>query len=184
MKGLGSGARLGVAVLLGLAPGVLASRADAQGAPRASKSVYGTIDTVDQSASGVIMKTDDGRRVAWKFDKALVARLAKFKPGDKVIVIYRERGADKAVTAIAFPGAAATPVYHNTSGQRVELVGGPLVNGACGEASKEPVSITSIASGSQGEVPQACWCCAPAGGMCIPANRTGNGEAFLVNCYE
>ena len=184
MNGPGSGVRLGVALLLGLSPGVLASRADAQGAPRASKSVYGTLEAVDESAGGIIMKTEEGKRVAWKFDKAIVARLTRFKAGDPVIVIYRLRGADKAVTAVAFPGAAKTAVYHNTSGQRIELVGGPMVNGACGEPSKEPVSITSIPNGGQGEVPQACWCCAPAGGMCIPANRTGVGEAFLANCYE
>jgi len=184
MNGLGSGARLGMALLLGLVPWGLAPRADAQGAPRVSKSVYGTLETVDQSAGGIIMKTDEGKRVAWKFDKALVARLAEFKPGDKVIVIYRLRGADKAVTAIAFPGAAQTAVYHNTSGQRIELVGGPMVNGACGEPSKDPVSVTSIPKDGQGEVAQECWCCAPAGGMCIPANRTGAGQAFLANCYE
>jgi hypothetical protein len=177
-----SGARVGAAVLLGLA--ALASQSDAQGPPRASRSVYGKLETVDPSAGGIIMKTDDGRRVAWKFDKVVLDRLTEFKPGAPVVVIYRQRGADKAVTAIAFPGAAAAAVYHNTTGQRVELVGGPMVNGACGEPSDTPVSITSIPTGGQGEVAQACWCCAPAGGMCIPANRTGTGQAFLANCYE
>lgn len=184
MSGVRWAVRVVAVVVLGLAAGVLARTAGAQGAQGPSKSVRGTLETVDQSASGIIMKTEEGKRVAWKFDKALVARLAEFKPGDKVIVIYRMRGADKAVTAIAFPGAAKTAVYHNTSGQRVELVGGPMVNGACGEPSKDPVSVTSIPNGGQGEVPQACWCCAPAGGMCIPANKTGAGQAFLVNCYE
>lgn len=187
MNGLGSGARLGVALLLGLMPGTLVSRADAQGkvpVPLVYKSVHGKLETVDESASGIIMRTDEGRRMAWKFDKALVARLTGFKAGDPVVVIYRQRGSDKAVTAIAFPGAAAAAVYVNSTGQRVELVGGPLVNGACGEPSDAPVSTTSIPMGGQAEVAQACWCCAPAGGMCIPANKTGAGQAFLVHCYE
>ena len=67
------------------------------------------------------------------------------------MVIYRERGADKAVTAIAFPGAAATPVYVNTTDQRVTLVSGPMVNGACGQASAEPLRTTNILSGGQAE---------------------------------
>jgi hypothetical protein len=149
-----------------------------------SKSVYGTLETVDPKAGGIIMKTDEGKRVAWKFDKVIMDRLGPFKPGDKVIVIYRQRGADKAVTAVAFPGTAETAVYHNTTGQRIALVGGPMVNGTCGEPPDTPVSITSIPVGGQGEVAQACWCCAPAGGTCIPANRTGKGQAFLANCYE
>ena len=40
----------------------------------------------------------------------------------------------------ALPGAAATPVYINTSGQRVDLVSGPMVNGACGQAAETGVT--------------------------------------------
>ena len=76
--------------------------------------------------------------MAWQFDKAVIAQLKGFKVGDPVVVIYRQRGSDKAVTAIGFPGAAATPVYFNTSGQRVELVSGPMVGGACGQAADGP----------------------------------------------
>ena len=58
-------------------------------------------------------------------------------------MIYRELGAEKAVTAIAFPGAAATPVYVNTTDQRVTLISGPMVDGACGTPSAEPLRATA-----------------------------------------
>ena len=99
-------------------------------------------------------------------------------------MIYRQRGTDKAVTAIGFPGTAATPVYVNTTGQRVTLVSGPMVNGACGQPSAEPLRTTNILSGGQAETTDACWCCAPAGRTCTPANKTGLGRAFLTRCYE
>jgi hypothetical protein len=100
------------------------------------------------------------------------------------VVIYRQRGAEKAVTAIAFPGAAETPVYVNTTDERVALVSGPMVGGACGQASTEPPRMTNILGGGQAETPEACWCCAPAGETCVPANKTGLGMAFLIRCYE
>ena len=39
------------------------------------------------------MMTDEGKRVAWKFDAAIIGRLSPFKPGDPLIVIYRQRAA-------------------------------------------------------------------------------------------
>jgi hypothetical protein len=182
-----SAARLGVLLALGLLAVAPASRAQAPGpaaAPPASRSVVGTLEAVDESLNGVIMKTDEGQRVAWKFEPGVIERIRGFRPGVPVIVIYRQRGSDKAVTAVAFPGAAASPVYVNTSGQRVEIVGGPMVDGACGKASDAPLTSTTIPMGGQAEVPDACWCCAPAGETCTPANRTGAGQAFLANCYK
>ena len=72
----------------------------------------------------------------------------------------------------------------NTTDQRVTLVSGPMVNGACGPASAEPLRTTNILSGGQAETTDACWCCAPAGRTCTPANKTGLGRAFLTRCYE
>jgi hypothetical protein len=183
MTGLRRSFRLAAAAVLSCA---LAAAAHAQGkapAPLVYRSVHGTLVGVDATAGTILMTTDEGKRMAWKFDTVVTGQLGAYKKGDPVVVIYRLRGADKAVTAVAFPGTGPA-VYVNTTGQRVELVGGPFVNGACGEPSKDPVSITSIANGSQGEIAQSCWCCAPAGGLCIPANKTGPGTAFLVHCYE
>ena len=93
---------------------------------------------VNESVNGVAVVSDEGQRMAWQFDKTVIEKLKGFKPGDPVVVIYRQRGSDKAVTAIAFPGAAATPIYVNTIGQRVELVSGPMVSGACGQTADTP----------------------------------------------
>ncbi len=181
------GAGLGVALLLGTLPGVPAPRAAAQGtAPGglAFSTVHGKLEMVNESVNGVAVVSDEGQRMAWQFDKTVIEKLKAFKPGDPVVVIYRQRGSDKAVTAIAFPGAAATPVYVNTSGQRVELVSGPMVGGACGQAADAPVNRTTIPVGGRAETSDACWCCAPAGQACMPANRTGLGQAFLIHCYQ
>jgi hypothetical protein len=161
----------------------LALAEDPPKAPLAYRSVHGTLESVDATSGGVIVTTEEGQRLAWQFDTAVTRKLGPYKKGDPVVVIYRQRGKDRAVTAIAFPGTGPA-VYVNATGQRIELVGGPFVNGACGEPPKEPVSITAIGIGSLGEVAQACWCCAPDGGMCIPANKTGPGTAFLIHCYE
>ena len=123
-----SGRGLVVAVLLGMLLGAPATRAAAQGAAPgglASKTVHGKLEMVNESVNGVAVVSDDGQRMAWQFDKAVIARLKDFKAGDPVVVIYRLRGTDKAVTAIGFPGAADTPVYVNLTGQRVALVSGP-----------------------------------------------------------
>jgi hypothetical protein len=173
-----------MAILLGsfvLVSGVFAQGQPAQ-ASAAHKSVRGKLASVDLQLNGVIMTTDEGKRVAWKFDKVVIERLSAFKPGDPVIVIYRQGAAGKMVTAIAFPGTAVKPIYVNTSGERVELVGGPIVNGACGQPSETPLTTTTIPTGAQVELADACWCCAPAGETCIPANKTGAGQAFLAHC--
>jgi hypothetical protein len=77
--------------------------------------------------------------MAWQVDQKVIDQVKAFKPGDPVVVIYRVRGAGKAVTAIAFPGKAKTPIYVNTTGQRVELVSGPKVEGACGQPAEAAI---------------------------------------------
>jgi hypothetical protein len=177
-----SGAALGVALLLGVWSAVPAA---AQGTGAlAFKTVHGKLEMVNESVRGVAVVSDEGQRMAWQFDKAVIDKLKGFKPGDPVVVIYRQRGADKAVTAIGFPGAAGTPVYVNTTGQRVALVSAPMLNGACGQPAAEPLHTTNILPGGQAETSDACWCCAPAGRSCTPANKTGLGQAFLTRCYE
>ncbi len=181
-----SGAVLGVALLQGLWLGVPATRADAQGAAPsrvAFETVHGKLEMVNESVSGVAVVLDDGKRMAWQLDKRVIAQVKRFKPGDPVVVIYRVRGSGKAVTAIAFPGAAATPLYVNTSGDRVELVSGPMVDGACGKPAEASIHRTTIPTGGRAETSDACWCCAPAGQACVPSNRTGLGQAFLIHCY-
>jgi hypothetical protein len=176
-----------VALLLGTLPGAGAPRAAAQSTSPgglASRTVHGKLEMVNESVNGVAVVSDEGQRMAWQFDEKVIAQIKAFKPGDPVVVIYRERGADRAVTAIAFPGKAATPVYVNTSGQRVELVSGPMVGGACGKPADTPVKRTTIPPGGRAETQDACWCCAPTGQACVPANRTGLGQGFLIHCYE
>ena len=185
-----SGAALGCALLLGVALGPQASRVDARSpaataTARPSQSVHGRLERVDQSLNGVIMKSDDGKRLAWRFDKAVIAEAAQFKPGDPVVVIYRQiGGGDKAVTALAFPGATSTPVYVNMTGRRVLLRSGPAVDGACGAPAAGPINEYPIGTGSLTEISDACWCCAPEGETCTPANRSGLGRAFLVRCTQ
>lgn len=174
----------GAAPAAAQAKGGTAAPATAQAAApvETRQSVHGKLEAVDVQMNGIVMTTDEGKRVAWQFDKAVVDRLSGFKPGAPVIVIYRQGGAGKMVTAVAFPGSADKPVYVNTSGERVEIVGGPIVDGKCGQPSDSPLSQTTIPRGAQAEVLDACWCCAPAGETCIPANKTGAGQAFLAHC--
>jgi len=183
-----SGMGLGVALLLVLCSGPAAARASAQtapaeAAPAAHKSAYGTLESVDKSLRGLIMKSNEGKRIAWRFEKAVIEELANFKPGSPVIVIYRQRGTDKAVTAVAFPGATATPTYVNSTGERLEFFSGAMVNGVCG-AGEPPFDRTTLPVGGIAETTNACWCCAPAGEGCTPANKTGVGKAFLTRCYK
>ena len=140
---------------------------------------------INESVHAVAVVSDDGQRMAWQFDKAVIAQLKGFKPGDPVVVIYRQRGADKAVTAIGFPGAAATPVYVNTTGQRVELVSGPMVNGACGQPAAAPLNTTTIPTGRPGRDRRTpAGAARPRARPACPANKTGLGRAFLTRCYE
>lgn len=179
----------GAAVLLALLYGAPTPKVAAQASPepaRPHKSVYGKLSSVDQSLNGVIMRADDGQKMAWKFDKRVIGELAKFKPGDPMIVIYRQIGpSEKRVTAVAFPGAAATPTYVNSSGGRVLLRSSAQVDGACPLVAGDAVSESTIPMGGMAEVMEnGCWCCAVAGETCTPGNRSGLGRAFLVNCFK
>jgi hypothetical protein len=176
------------AVLLVLSRGGAAPPLRAQ-APadtgRPHKSVYGKLSSVDRSLNGVIMVGDDGQKLAWQFDKAVIAQLGAFKRGDPMIVIYRQLSpSEKRVTAVAFPGTAAKPTYVNTTGRRVVLRSSAQVDGACPQMPSEPISESLVPVDGVAEVLEGCWCCAVAGESCAPANRSGNGRAFLVNCFK
>jgi hypothetical protein len=152
---------------------------------RPSKSVRGKLESVDASLNGAIMRSDDGKRMAWKFEPPVIAELAKFKPGDPMIVIYRQISAnEKRVTAVAFPGTAEKPTYVNMTGSRIVMRSGPAVNGACGTSEGQAASENTVPDGGIVEALDACWCCSTDGESCTPANRTGNGKAVLVSCFK
>ena len=134
----------GAALLLVAASLLPPPRAAGQGAiavPLVVKSVHGKLDTLDKQRGGIVVVSDEGRRMAWRLEKAVIDRLTGFKKGDPIVVIYRQRGAGAmAVTAVAFPGAAAAPVYVNTTGRRVEFISGPKVNDKCGEMGDAPLN--------------------------------------------
>jgi len=185
-----SGAGSGVAILLAVFLGPSTPRAAAQASadlprPRPQKSVYGKLQSVDKSQNTVIMKSNTGERLAWRLDAAVIAEAARFKPGDPMIVIYRQLAPnEKRVTAVAFPGTASTPIYLNMTGSRVVLRSGPAVSGACDQGSAGPVSESAIPSGGLAEVLEACWCCAPSGETCTPTTKSGLGRALLVQCFQ
>jgi hypothetical protein len=183
----------GVAILFALslagpAPQVAAQESPAPAssdAPRPHKSVYGKLSSVDQSLNGVIMRSDDGQKLAWRFDKRVIAEAAKFKKGDPLIVIYRQISpSEKRVTAVAFPGSADKPTYVNTTGSRVMLRSSPMVDGRCDQMGGGPVTDSTLPIGGVAEVMEGCWCCAVAGESCTPSNKSGAGRALLVNCFK
>jgi hypothetical protein len=163
---------------------LLAAPASAQDQERPHKSVYGTLEHVDRGQNSVVMQSDAGERRAWRFDAKVIAEAARFKPGDAMIVIYRQVSpSEKRVTALAFPGAAKTPTYVNMTGASVAFQSAPAAAGACGRLDVGPLSASTIPIGGRAESLEACWCCAPAGGHCAPGNRSGVGLAFLVGCF-
>lgn len=160
------------------------SYAPAQDAARPHKSVYGTLERVDDSQNSVVMKSDSGERLAWRFEPAVIAEAARFKPGAKVIVIYRQISAtEKRVTALAFPDAAAKPTYVNLTRESVVLRSAPASGGSCEQPTAGPVSESTIPPGGRAEALEACWCCALAGGACSTATKAGAGKALLVQCF-
>ena len=162
-----------VALGLGLAVGGEAPRAAAQ-APsdsRTRKSVYGKLDSVSKRHNGVVMISDDNKRLAWKFDASVIEEIEKVAPGNPMIVIYRQISPnDKRVTAVAFPGTAQKPTYKNLTGERVMLRSAPLVNGACGPADPATVQESTIPRDGLAEATDGCWCCA------IPGPELRPGE--------
>jgi len=162
------------------------AQAPAASKPAPTKSVYGKLLSVDKALNNVLMTEDGGAQLAWRFDAAVIAEAARFKPGDPLIVIYRQTGPgpkDKRVTAIAFPGSARSPIYVNMTGDRVALRSAAGVGGKC-NATTGPVSESVIPAGGLAEVLDACWCCAPVGEACTPGTRSGQGRAFLAQCFK
>jgi hypothetical protein len=188
-SGGGSAVALPLALFLAGPITRLAAQAPADPA-RVRKSVYGKLLSVDKSLNGVIMESDSGKRLAWRFDARVIAELTRFKPGDAMIVIYRQGSpSEKRVTAIAFPGTASTPTYVNTTGFRVVLRSAPAAKDAaakdvCGGPDAAPISESIIPVGGVAEAMEACWCCAPAGETCDPGNKSGVGRALLVHCFK
>jgi hypothetical protein len=150
------------------------------------KSVYGKIETIDKSQNRLFMKSDDGKRLVWRFDAPIIEEASRFKPGDSVIVIYRQLAHnEKRVTAIAFPGSASSPIYVNLTGSRVVVRSAPMASGACMPQPKDvEAKDSSVPSGGLAEVLDACWCCAPDGQTCTPTTKSGHGRAILVQCFE
>ena len=68
-----------------------------------------------------------------------------FKPGDPMIVIYRQMSKnEKRVTAVAFPGSAEKPTYVNVTGYRILMRSSPAVNGICGDPTAYTTSLLII----------------------------------------
>ena len=171
------------AVLSTLLPATPAARALAQDVGRPHKSVYGTLELVNVPKSGVIMKTEAGERMAWRFDAQVVAEVAKIKPGERIIVIYRQTSSnEKRVTAVAFPGTAEKATYVNMTRESISFRSAPAVGGNCTPPG-EPVTDSSIPAGGRAETADGCWCCARPGEACTPGNKTGLGRALLTACF-
>jgi hypothetical protein len=188
MAWLRTGARGVVVMLLADLVGAPAARAAAPASPDPAvphKSVYGKLASIDKSGNGIVMRSDAGESLGWHLDPRVIAEAARFKPGDPMIVIYRQTSPnEKRVTALAFPGSAATPIYVNTTGSRIVVRSSAAVDGACGRPGAGPVSEYTIPSGGVAEVVEACWCCAAPGETCTPGNKSGLGRALLVQCFK
>ena len=182
-SGLRVGLALAVALGLGASPARAQSPSPAPPAPMTNKSVHGSLVRVDTRQNSLFMKSDAGEPMAWRLSPRVITEAARFKPGDPVIVIYRQVGAgEKAITAVAFPGTATAPVYVNTTSGRIVFRSGPSTDGTCGPH-PGPVNETAIPAGGMTEIADDCWCCAPSDQTCTPANKSGLGQAFLIRCY-
>lgn len=174
-----------VALLLG-APLFAAQPSPSPAPARPPKSVRGTLQSVDPKLGGVIMKTDDGKRMAWKFSAPVIAEVTKVPVGSPTIVIYRQMSSNqKRVTAIAFPGTAEKPTYVNLTGERVVLrTTQAAADGTCAARATGTVSDSTIPAGGRAEVLEGCWCCGASGESCEPGTRSGNGIAYLEACFQ
>jgi len=137
MGRLHSGVIPGLAGVGALLLGGATARVSAQAPSSApTKSVYGTLLNVDSTLNNLLMKEDAGATLAWHFEAPVIAEAARFKPGDPLIVIYRQTSPkQKRVTAIAFPGTAKSPIYLNLTGDRVVIRSAAGVAGSCDQTS-------------------------------------------------
>jgi hypothetical protein len=166
-------------------PATSAGAADSAEAARPRKSVYGKLVSVDKTRGSVVMQADGGDKLSWRFAPAVIAEAVQFKAGDPMIVIYRQMSAsEKRVTALAFPGSAATPIYVNTTGGRILVRSSAMADGVCQPSDSVAISDYTIPAGGLAEVREGCWCCAPSGESCTPGNKSGNGRALLVSCFQ
>jgi hypothetical protein len=183
-----SGVLAGLVGLTALALCGPAPRASAQApapTPAPTKSVRGKLLSVDTGQNSILMTETNGGQMAWHFDAPIVAEAKRFKPGDPVIVIYRQTSPkQKRVTALAFPGSAKAPIYVNLTGERVVLrSAAAAADGSCDQTSG-PVSESTIPNRGLAEVMDGCWCCAPVGASCTPGTKSGLGRAFLAQCFR
>ena len=134
---------------------------------------------------GVGLRFWSGAALSWRFEKNVIDEAAQFEEGARVIVIYRLLPGDvKRVTALAFPGVEKTPIYVNLTGERVVVRSAPRVNDACDAAGIEGATETHVPRGGRAEVLEGCWCCAVAGQTCPTTTKSGDGRAYLVQCFE
>jgi hypothetical protein len=177
-----------MAIVVAIFLGTLAPQAEPQDtdeAARPHKSVYGKLLGVDRSQNIVLMTSDAGDNLSWRFEPEVVAEAARFEPGAAMIVIYRQLpGNVKRVTALAFPGAEKAPTYVNLTGERVVLRSAAMVDGACERAGEGPVTESVIPRGGRAEALHGCWCCAVSGETCSPTTKSGVGRAYLAQCFK
>ena len=169
----------------------LAAQAPQPGA-LAAGSMNGTLVTVDKPLNGLIIRTDEGRQMAWRMDRSVIEQVAKFKKGDRLWIIYRELGGgDRAVTAVGFPGSEKVPVYVNATGTAVRLHKSRYLDGGACRGYREDTQVghSRIPRGASIENEDACWCCSSMEQMCEPANRAYEpgdkvtGRIILSRCF-
>ena len=141
-----SRAGLFVAVLLGMLPGLPAPPAAAQGkGALASRTVHGKVEMINESVNGIAVISDDGQRMAWRFDASVIADLAQFKPGDPVPSSSTGSSGARTRGSLRWHSRhGGDSTYINKTGSRVVLRSAPMVNGVCGQPDAGPVSESNI----------------------------------------
>lgn len=170
------------ALVVGLSTGVALT----QETPRPQTSVRGTLVVVNHVSNTVIMKSDKGENLSWRFEADVIKEVEKFEEGTRVIVIYRDLPSGvKRVTALAFPGIEQAPTYVNMTGGRITLRSAPFLDGECdGYLNRAPEDAGShIPQGGRAEVLEDCWCCSVSGESCYTTTKSGVGRAYLVQCF-
>jgi hypothetical protein len=149
------------------------------------QSVRGTLVRADKELSGIVIKTDAGDQMAWRFRPRVVEEAARFPPGTPLWVIYREMApGQRAVTAIGFPDVAPRPLYVNATGDPVRLRTAAAAGGECASLTAEgPAAEHGLGRNGSVEDDGACWCCAGPTETCAPVNRSGAGRIVLSQCF-